>query len=87
MRIERRRWVIMRNNRTEIFCGLARNYQFKKVDDIGNTAIKNYLSKNKALSAFDNSWIKPDFDVEAVEIIESYETVNAPTCALLRGGL
>ena len=27
MKIERKRWVIMRNNRTEIFCGLARHYE------------------------------------------------------------
>lgn len=40
MRIERERWVIMRNNRTEIFCGLASNYTFKPIDNIGNTAIK-----------------------------------------------
>lgn len=73
MRIERKRWVIMRNNRTEIFCGLARNYQFKNVNDIGNTAIKTYLSKNKALSSFESSWWKPDFEVEAVEITEVYE--------------
>ena len=45
MKIQRKRWVIMRNNRTEIFCGLARNYQFKPVDDIGNTSIKTYRSE------------------------------------------
>ena len=51
MKIERKRWVIMRNNRTEIFCGLARNYQFKKISEIGDTAVKTYLSKNKALKS------------------------------------
>ena len=75
MKIQRRRWVIMRNNRTEIFCGLARNYQFKPVDDVGNTSIKTYRSENTALSSFDSSWRKPNFEVEAVEIIETYETV------------
>lgn len=65
----------MRNNRTEIFCGLARNYQFKPVDDVGNTSIKTYRSENTALSSFDSSWRKPNFEVEAVEIIETYETV------------
>lgn len=79
MRIERKRWVIMRNNRTEIFCGLARNYQFKKVNEIGNTAIKTYLSENKALSSFESSWWKPDFEVEAVEITEVYETCDSAT--------
>lgn len=75
MKIQRRRWVIMRNNRQEIFCGLARNYQFKPVDDVGNTSIKTYRSENTALSSFDSSWRKPNFEVEAVEIIETYETV------------
>ncbi len=79
MKIERKRWVIMRNNRTEIFCGLARHYQFKKVSEIGNTAIKTYLSENKALSSFDSSWWKPDFEVEAVEITEVYETCDSAT--------
>lgn len=76
MRIERKRWIITRNNRTEIFCGLARNYQFKNVNDIGDTAVKTYLSKNKALASFRNSWWKPDFEVEAVEITEIYETCD-----------
>lgn len=76
MKIERERWIIMRNNRAEIFCGLARNYQFKPVDDVGNTAIKTYRSKNTALSSFESSWHKPDFEVEAVKIKEIYESVD-----------
>ena len=76
MKIQRKRWVIMRNNRTEIFCGLARNFNFKLVDDIGNTAIKTYLSENKALASFESSWDgTPDFEFEAVEITEIYETI------------
>ena len=43
MKIERERWVIIKGN--EIFCGLARNFQFKPIDNIGNTEIKTYLSK------------------------------------------
>ena len=74
MKIERKRWVIMRNNRSEIFCGLAKHYQFKKVNEIGDTAVKTYLSKNKALASFKNSWWNPDFEVEAVEITETYKT-------------
>ena len=76
MIIERERWVIMRNNRTEIFCGLARNYKFKPINDIGNTAIKTYRSKNTALSSFESSWHRPDFEVEAVRIKEVYESVE-----------
>ena len=76
MKIQRKRWVIMRNNRTEIFCGLARSFNFKPVDNIGDTAIKTYLSENKALASFESSWYgAPNFEVEAVEITETYETV------------
>ena len=76
MKIRRKRWVIMRNNCTEIFCGLARSFNFKPVDNIGNTAIKTYLSKNKALARFESSWDgTPDFKFEAVEITETYETI------------
>ena len=73
MRIERERWVIMRNNRKEIFCGLASNYTFKAIDNIGNTAIKTYKSENIALRSFANSWYRPDFEVEAVKIKEVFE--------------
>ena len=66
----------MRKNRSEIFCGLARNYTFKPVNNIGNTAIKTYLSKGKALSSFENSWWNIDFQYEAVEITEIFESVD-----------
>lgn len=79
MRIQRKRWVITRNNRKEIFCGLARNYQFKPVDDIGDTAIKTYLSKNKALSSYANSWRNPQFEVDAVEVVETIEMIKEET--------
>ena len=75
MKIERKRWVIMRNNRSEIFCGLARNYCFKPIDNIGNTAIKTYASEGTALSGFKASWRQIAENVEAVEIIEKFETV------------
>ena len=70
-----KRYIIMRNDRKEIFCGLARNYKFKPVEDIGDTPIKTYLSAKKAISSFESSWWKPDFEVEAVEIMETYESV------------
>lgn len=69
--INRRRWVIIRNG-TDIFCGLARNFQFKPISNVGNTAIKTYLSKDKALSSFASSWNQCDKDnYEAVEVTES----------------
>lgn len=53
--IKRERYVIIRDD-SKIFCGLARNYQFKKIDDIGNTSIKTYTTKEKAKQAFLASW-------------------------------
>ena len=76
MKISRKRYVIMRNDRKEIFCGLARNYNFKPVEDIGDTPIKTYLSAKKEISSFESSWWKPDFEVEAVEIMETVETIQ-----------
>lgn len=72
MNISRKRWVITRNQGTEIFCGLARAYQFKSVQDIGDTAIKTYLSRNKAIAAFESSWDDYDDDYyKAIEVTES----------------
>lgn len=76
MKISRKRYVIMRNNRKEIFCGLARNYKFKPVEDIGDAPIKTYLSAKKAISSFESSWWQPDFEVEAVEVEETVEIVK-----------
>lgn len=45
MTIARKRWVIIKDNK--IFCGLARNYKFKPIDDIGDTAIKPTQVKRK----------------------------------------
>ena len=45
MKIERKRYVVMRKNRTEIWCGLARQFHFKKIDEIGESAIKTYRTK------------------------------------------
>lgn len=54
MTITRKRWVIIKDD--EIFCGLAQNYRFKPIDNIGDTAIKTYTSKKKAESSFESSW-------------------------------
>lgn len=72
MNIKRKRFVLMRNNRTEIWCGLARHYHWTKLSELENSPIKTYLSKTKALSSC-SSW---DNDYEAVEIIESFKTVD-----------
>ena len=74
MTITRKRWVIIKDN--EIFCGLARNYQFKSIDNIGDTAIKTYTSKRKAESSFKSSWrhseeLLESGQAEAIEVIEN----------------
>ena len=79
MKIERERWVIIKGN--EIFCGLARNFQFKPIDNIGNTAIKTYLSKNKAESSFISSWrdskeLLESGEAKVVKVIESLISVE-----------
>lgn len=70
MRIERKRYVIMRNNRTEIWCGLAKNFYFKKVNEIGDTSVKTYLSEAKARNSC-SSW---DRDFEVVPVLEIIDT-------------
>lgn len=76
MKIQRKRWVIIRNE-NEIFCGLARHFTFKPIDNIGETSIKTYLSKAKAEAGFRRSWLLPDREnwkaVEVTETIESEE--------------
>ena len=53
--ITRKRWIIVRDG-TDILCGLARNYDFKPIDKIGDTAIKTYRSKKSAFSSFRKCW-------------------------------
>ena len=55
LNIKRERYVIIRDD-SEIFCGLARNYLFKKINDVGNTSIKTYTTREKAKQAFLSSW-------------------------------
>lgn len=59
----------MRNNRTEIWCGLARHYYWKNIDEIGDTPIKTWLSERKAESSC-SSWNR---DFEIVSVIETVE--------------
>lgn len=79
LQIKRERWVIVKGE--EIFCGLARNYQFKSINNIGNTAVKTYLSQNKAETSFASSWrggskMLENGEVRAVKVIESLTAVQ-----------
>ncbi len=79
--IKRTRYIVMRNDGA-IFCGLARNYKFKSIEEIGDTAIKTYLSENKAKASFLSSWWnskKEDFDNGTYRIIKVNEVIEDGT--------
>lgn len=78
--IKRIRWIIIRDEK-EIFCGLARHYEFKPIENIGNTAIKTYLSENKARASFISSWDDAEKEIENgrirfAEVIENVKEVG-----------
>ena len=75
MTIARKRYVIMRKNRTEIWGGMAQHYKFRPIDDIGDFAIKTYRTEKQAKSSC-SSW---DRDFEVVEIIETLISTDYPT--------
>ena len=66
MKIERKRYVVMRKNRTEIWGGLAQHYRFRPISDIGEFAIKTYRTEKQAHTC--SSW---DRDFEVVEVNET----------------
>lgn len=69
VKIERTRYVVMRRNRTEIWCGLARQFHFAKIDELKDTPVKTYRTVKQAESSC-SSWDR-DFEiVECKEIIE-----------------
>ena len=77
-KIQRERWALIKPETSEIFCGLARNYQFKKIDNLGDTAIKTYVSEKKAISSFISSWGHAEELLESgkVTIVKVMETVE-----------
>ena len=68
MKIQRKRFVVMRKNRTEIWCGLAREFHFKPINDIGETSIKTYRTEKQAKTC--SCW---DRDFEIVPVVETIE--------------
>ena len=79
LNIKRERYVIIRDD-SEIFCGLARNYQFKKIGDIGNTSIKTYATKETAQKAVvSNVWYADEMIVQGrikiVKVLEGIEEI------------
>ena len=76
MYIERTRYIIRRKSDNAIMCGLARCFQFKKELEIGNTAIKTYVSEKKALSAAWSSYRYTENDVCIEKVIETISSSN-----------
>lgn len=68
MKIQRKRYVVMRKNRTEIWGGLARQFRFKPIDNIGDFPIKTYRTERQAQTC--SSW---DRNFEIVPVIETIE--------------
>lgn len=72
MKIVRRRYVVMRNNRTEIWGGCAKLFYFKPVSDIGDFQVKSYRSKAQAQTSC-SSW---DKNFEVVPVVETIEVLE-----------
>lgn len=70
MRFVRERWVVFRESDDKIFCGNARNYQWKDLKDIGNTNICTYMSEKKALAAAIASYGYSEDQVRAERVNE-----------------
>lgn len=80
MRIERKRYVVMRKNRTEVWCGLAKHFSFRPISEIRDVSVKTYRSEAQARSGC-SSW---DRDFEVVPVIETIATEEALTLEELR---
>ena len=74
--INRIRYVIMRNNRTEILCGMAEHFRFKKINELEKTPIKTYFSEYKAISSFMSIPRWPgNEDIEIVKVREILQII------------
>ena len=78
MEIERTRYVIMRNKRTEIFCGASKNHSFEKIEKLKDKkiSIQTYATEKLAKSRFENSWWNIDFDYEILKVNEKIELLE-----------
>ena len=73
MKIKRTRYIIMRNDRTEIWCGVSKHFYFKNISEIGNASIKTYESESRAKASCSSR----NKDFEVVKIIEIIETLES----------
>lgn len=78
--IKRIRYVVVRTKDEAVFCGLARHYQFKTLDELGDTEIKTYMSEAKAKASFLNSWWdskKEDFENGTYKVVKVFQILEA----------
>lgn len=77
--IKRIRYVIVRTEDEAVFCGFARHYQFKTLDELGDTEIKTYMSEAKAKASFLNSWWnskKEDFENGTYKAVKVFQILE-----------
>lgn len=67
MNITRKRFIVMRNNRSEVWCGLSKHFYFKPISEVKDTSVKTYRSQAQA-EAGCSSW---DRNFEVVPVTES----------------
>jgi hypothetical protein len=72
MRLCRERWVLFRESDNKIFCGSARNYEWRDLKDIGNARIATYMTEKKAISAAFSSYQYTPEQVRAEKVQEMY---------------
>lgn len=76
IQIRRKRWILTRtgrDGRMEILCGITKNTYFAPIDELKNAAVKTYMSKAKAMLAYEKSWRAGDVPPTAVEVMETIE--------------
>ena len=78
MEIERTRYIITRNNRTEIFCGASKNHSFEKIEELKDKkiSIQTYATEKLAQSSFERSWWNIDFEYEILKVSEKIELLK-----------
>lgn len=71
--LKRPRYIIKRKDNGYVFCGLAKQFKFNPLDDIGDYSIEIYRSKSIALDYFNRNWHSDKPELEIVKINEILE--------------
>ncbi len=66
MEIKRKRYCIMRNNRSEVYCRSGLHYHFKAIKNVRDDILRMNLTEEDAKASYHGS----DKDVEIVPVIE-----------------